>query len=83
MIEIKVTTREEAKQACDCGGVAVCMESNANVQIGGEREEILHELVALLESFDKHDLMREIWHEALELYVKDFENNLKQRCDEI
>ena len=81
MIEIKVTTREKAKQECDCGALAVCMESNADVQIGGEREEILHELVALLETFGKHDLMREIWHEALELYVKDFENNLKQRRD--
>lgn len=83
MIEIKVTTREKAKQECDCDAVAVCMESNADVQIAGEREEILHELVALLEIFDKHNVMREIWHEALKLYIKDFENNLKQRRDEI
>ena len=82
MIEIKVTSREKAKQKCDCGPVAICMESNADVQIGGERKEILHELVALLETFDKHNLMREIWHEALELYVKDYENKLKQRGDQ-
>lgn len=79
MIEIKVTSRKKARQDCDCGAVAVCMESNADVQIGGEQQEILHELVSLLETFDKHDLLREIWHEALELYVKDFENKLKQR----
>lgn len=82
MIEIKVTSREKAKQECDCGAIAVCMESNADVQIGGEREEILHELVALLETFDKHDLMREIWHDALAQYVKDFEERLKQRGNE-
>lgn len=76
MIEIKVTSREKARQDCDCGAHAICMESNADVQIGGEREEILHELVALLETLDKHDLMREIWHAALKIYVKDFENRL-------
>lgn len=75
MIEIKVTSREKARQDCDCGAVAVCMESNADVQIGGEREEILHELVSLLESFDKHDLLREIWHEALSLHIDEMKRN--------
>ena len=57
MIEIKITSREKARAKCDCGADAALMESNAEVQIGGELEEIKHEFIALLEVFEKHAIV--------------------------
>ena len=77
MIEIKVTSREKARANCECGADAVLYESMADVQIGGEREEIKHELIALLEAFEKHALLATVWHEALVEHTLDLESQGK------
>lgn len=77
MIEIKVTSREKARANCECGADAVLCESMADVQIGGEREEIKHKLIALLEAFEKHTMLATVWHEALCEHVFDLEGHDK------
>lgn len=77
MIEIKVTSREKARVNCECGADAALMESNTDVQIGGEPQEIKHEFIALLEAFEKHAMLAPIWHEALIEHTADLEKSAK------
>lgn len=73
MIEIKVTSREKARANCECGADAVLCESMADVQIAGDREEIKHELIALLEAFEKHVSLATVWNDALSEHIVNME----------
>lgn len=79
MIKITINSIEKDREKCECGVDAVHMQSCCDVEIVGEQAEITHELVSMLESFDKHELLHKVWHDALSLYVEEFQNNLNQR----
>lgn len=71
MIEIKVTSREKARENCKCGADAVLCESEVDLQIAGEPEEIKHELIALVETFEKKPALALIWEMAIAEHTLD------------
>ena len=73
MIEIKINSHEKSREKFDSERDAVRMASEVSIQAGGEGEEIKHELIALLETFEKHELLACIWHEALREHLFDLE----------
>lgn len=65
MIEIKVTSREKARVNCECGADAVLCESDVDLQIVGEPEEIKQELIAIVKAFESKPTLANIWEKAL------------------
>ena len=73
MIEIKVTTREKAREKCNDNTDCVRMAAKTIVEWGGERDIVKHELVSILEAFERDIELSFIWHEALVEHISNLE----------